>query len=241
MFFSQLPTKEASLSYLFGCGGKGKAMAVDVVAGDEDWYIEQAKERNVEITHVIDTHVHADHYSGGKALADRIGAKYCLHVNAAVNFAFERLIDNQVIELGNVAVTVLHTPGHTFDSVCLLVSDCRRANEPWFIVTGDTLFVGAVGRPDLAGKEIEMAGMIYDSLHKRVLTLSNEVEIYPGHQAGSACGAGISGKPSSTIGFEKSFNPMLSLDRESFINALTQEIPPRPTAMDRIVAANIGV
>jgi hydroxyacylglutathione hydrolase len=241
MFFSQLPTKEASLSYLFGCGGKGKAMAVDVVAGDEDWYIEQAKERNVEITHVIDTHVHADHYSGGKALADRIGAKYCLHVNAAVNFAFERLIDNQVIELGNVAVTVLHTPGHTFDSVCLLVSDCRRANEPWFIVTGDTLFVGAVGRPDLAGKEIEMAGMIYDSLHKRVLTLSNEVEIYPGHQAGSACGAGISGKPSSTIGFEKRFNPMLSMDRESFINALTQEIPPRPTAMDRIVAANIGV
>jgi hydroxyacylglutathione hydrolase len=241
MFFSQLPTKEASLSYLFGCGGKGKAMAVDVVVGDEDWYIEQAKERNVEITHVIDTHVHADHYSGGKALADRIGAKYCLHVNAAVNFAFERLIDNQVIELGNVAVTVLHTPGHTFDSVCLLVSDCRRANEPWFIVTGDTLFVGAVGRPDLAGKEIEMAGMIYDSLHKRVLTLSNEVEIYPGHQAGSACGAGISGKPSSTIGFEKRFNPMLSMDRESFINALTQEIPPRPTAMDRIVAANIGV
>jgi hydroxyacylglutathione hydrolase len=241
MFFSQLPTKEASLSYLFGCGGKGKAMAVDVVAGDEDWYIEQAKERNVEITHVIDTHVHADHYSGGKALADRIGAKYCLHVNAAVNFAFERLIDNQIIELGNVAVTVLHTPGHTFDSVCLLVSDCRRANEPWFIVTGDTLFVGAVGRPDLAGKEIEMAGMIYDSLHKRVLTLSNEVEIYPGHQAGSACGAGISGKPSSTIGFEKRFNPMLSMDRESFINALTQEIPPRPTAMDRIVAANIGV
>jgi hydroxyacylglutathione hydrolase len=241
MFFSQLPTKEASLSYLFGCGGKGKAMAVDVVAGDEDWYIEQAKERNVEITHVIDTHVHADHYSGGKALADRIGAKYCLHVNAAVNFAFERLIDNQIIELGNVAVTVLHTPGHTFDSVCLLVSDCRRANEPWFIVTGDTLFVGAVDRPDLAGKEIEMAGMIYDSLHKRVLTLSNEVEIYPGHQAGSACGAGISGKPSSTIGFEKRFNPMLSMDRESFINALTQEIPPRPTAMDRIVAANIGV
>jgi hydroxyacylglutathione hydrolase len=241
MFFSQLPTKEASLSYLFGCGGKGKAMAVDVVVGDEDWYIEQAKERNVEITHVIDTHVHADHYSGGKVLADRIGAKYCLHVNAAVNFAFERLIDNQIIELGNVAVTVLHTPGHTFDSVCLLVSDCRRANEPWFIVTGDTLFVGAVGRPDLAGKEIEMAGMIYDSLHKRVLTLSNEVEIYPGHQAGSACGAGISGKPSSTIGFEKRFNPMLSMDRESFINALTQEIPPRPTAMDRIVAANIGV
>lgn len=240
MFFSQLPTIEASLSYLFGCGGKGKAMAVDVVAGDEDWYIEQAKERNVEITHVIDTHVHADHYSGGKALADRIGAKYCLHENAGVKFPFEKLVDNQVIELGNVAVTVLHTPGHTFDSVCLIVSDRRRTNEPWFIVTGDTLFVGAVGRPDLAGKEAEMAGMIYDSLHERILTLPNEVEIYPGHQAGSACGAGISGKPSSTIGFEKRFNPKLSMDRYEFIEALTQEIPPRPAAMDRMVAANIS-
>jgi hydroxyacylglutathione hydrolase len=240
VFFSQLPTKEASLSYLFGCGGKGKAMAVDVVAGDEDWYIEQAKERNVEITHVIDTHVHADHYSGGKALAERIGAIYCLHEYAAVKFPFEKLVDNQIIELGNVAVTVLHTPGHTFDSVCLVVSDRRRTDEPWFILTGDTLFVGAVGRPDLAGNEVEMAGMIYDSLHKRILTLSNEVEIYPGHQAGSACGVGISGKPSSTIGFEKRFNPMLSMDRESFIKSLTQEIPPRPAAMDRMVAANIS-
>ncbi len=240
MFFSQLPTKEASLSYFFGCGGEGKAMAVDVVAGDEDWYVEQAKERNVEITHVIDTHVHADHYSGGKALADRIGAKYCLHESAAVKFPFEKLVDNQVIELGNVAVTIVHTPGHTFDSVCLTVSDRRRTSEPWFIITGDTLFVGAVGRPDLAGKEVEMAGMIYDSLHERVLTLPNEVEIYPGHQAGSACGAGLSGKPSSTIGFEKRFNPKLSMERDAFIAALTQEIPPRPAAMDRMVAANIS-
>jgi hydroxyacylglutathione hydrolase len=240
MFFSQLSTKEASLSYLFGCSGEGKAMAVDVVAGDEDWYTEQAKERNVEITHVIDTHVHADHYSGGKALAASIGAKYCLHESADLKFPFEKLVDNQVIGLGNVAVTVVHTPGHTFDSVCLIVSDRRRTNEPWFMITGDTLFVGAVGRPDLAGKEVEMAGMIYDSLHERILTLPKEVEIYPGHQAGSACGAGISGKPSSTIGFEKRFNPMLSMDRDSFIEALTQEIPPRPVAMDRMVAANIS-
>lgn len=172
MFFSQLSAKESSLSYLFGCGGMGKAMAVDVVAGDEDWYIKQAKERSVEITHVIDTHVHADHYSGGKALAEKIGTKYCLHENADIKFPFEKLVDKQVIELGNVAVTVVHTPGHTFDSMCLLVSDNRRTDEPWFVITGDTLFVGAVGRPDLAGREVEMAGMIYDSLHERILTLT---------------------------------------------------------------------
>lgn len=240
MFFSQLPAKEASLSYLFGCGGKGKAMAVDVVAGDEDWFVEQAKERDVKITHVIDTHVHADHYSGGKALAKKTGAKYCLHEHAGVKFSFEKLTDNQVIELGNVAVTVLHTPGHTFDSICLIVSDRRRTDEPWFVITGDTLFVGAVGRPDLAGKEVEMASLIYDSLHERLLTLPNEVELYPGHQAGSACGAGISGKPSSTIGFEKRFNPMLSMNRDAFIEALTSEIPPRPAEMDRMVASNIS-
>jgi len=240
MFFSQLPTKEASLSYLFGCGGKGKAMAVDVVAGDEDWYVAQAKERGVEITHVVDTHVHADHYSGGKALAERIGARYCLHESAAVKFPFEKLKDNQVISLGNVSVRVLHTPGHTFDSICLLVSDNRRSEEPWFVITGDTLFVGAVGRPDLAGRETEMAGMIYDSLHEKILSLPNDVEIYPGHQAGSVCGAGISGKPSSTLGFEKRFNPLLSCSREEFIRSLTGEIPPRPAEMERMVAANIG-
>lgn len=240
MFFSQLPTKEASLSYLFGCGGKGKAMAVDVVAGDEDWFVTQAQERGVTITHVVDTHVHADHYSGGKALADRIGAKYCLHKSAAVKFEFEKLEDNQVIELGNVSASILHTPGHTFDSICILVSDNRRTEEPWFILTGDTLFVGAVGRPDLAGQEKVMAGMLYDSLHNRILTLPNDVEIYPGHQAGSVCGAGISGKPSSTIGFEKRFNPLLGYGRDDFVAALTKDIPPRPAEMDRMVAINIG-
>jgi len=242
MFFKQLETKNASLSYLFGCGGKGKAVAVDVVAGDEDWFVEQAKGRNVAITHVIDTHVHADHYSGGRALAERLGAPYCLHesVQGRAQFAVEPLKDGQRIEVGNVRVDVVHTPGHTPDSICLLVTDRRRSESPWFVITGDTLFVGAVGRPDLAGKETEMAGQIYDSLHAKLLTLPDEVEIFPAHQAGSVCGAGISGKPSSALGFERRWNPMLSAGRDEFIKALTSEIPPRPAEMDRVVEANLG-
>ena len=243
MFFKQLATKEASLSYFFGCGTKGKSMAVDVVAGDEEWYIEEAKKANVTINFVIDTHVHADHYSGGRKLAQRVGAPYCLHESnkgGGVNFGFESLSDGQSLKLGNVAVEVLHTPGHTPDSICLLVTDMRRGELPWFVLTGDTLFVGSVGRPDLLGREREMAAQLYDSIHAKLLHLSSEVEIFPGHQAGSVCGVGLSGKPSSTIGFEKRWNPALSMDKEAFIENLLKEIPLRPAEMDRMVAANIA-
>jgi glyoxylase-like metal-dependent hydrolase (beta-lactamase superfamily II) len=242
MFFKQLATREASLSYFFGCATAAKAVAVDVVAGDEPWFIEEAQKAGVSITHVIDTHVHADHYSGGRRLAQMVGAPYYLHESDrhVVKFDFEPLRDGQKLDLGNVQVEVLHTPGHTPDSICLLVTDLRRGGAPWFVVTGDTLFVGAVGRPDLAGREREMAGQLYDSLQARLLGLPADLEIYPGHQAGSVCGAGLSGKPSSTIGFEKRWNPALSMSREQFITELTREIPPRPADMDRIVAANIA-
>lgn len=215
---------------------------MDVVAGDEDWFIEEARKAQVEISYVIDTHVHADHYSGGRALAQRVGTPYCLHESDRMlaKFDFEPLHDGQVLEIGKVKVTVLHTPGHTPDSVCLLVADVRRSESPWFVLTGDTLFVGAAGWPDLAGQELEMAGVLYDTLHARLLTLNDDLEIYPGHQAGSVCGVGLSGKPSSTIGFEKRWNPALKMDRAAFINEVIANIPPRPVEMDRIVAANIG-
>ena len=246
MFFKQLASKEATLSYFFGCGGKGKAIAVDVVAGDEQWFIDQAREANVTITHVIDTHVHADHYSGGRKLAEMVDAKYCLHESDAdtVKFNFFPLADRDTIEVGNVQVKVLHTPGHTLDSICLLVTDARRGEQPWFVITGDTLFVGAIGRPDLAGREQEMAGKLFESLRDKLLPLPDETEIFPGHQAGSVCGAGLSGKPSSTIGFERRWNPGLRIaslaGRDEFVAHLTANIPPRPAEMDRMVAANIA-
>ena len=241
MFFRQRPAANSTLSYFFGCAGLKKAVAVDVVAGDEDWFIDEAAQAGVRIAHVIDTHVHADHYSGGPELARRVGASYCLHESnqSRVAFDFTPLADGQRLESGNVLVDVLHTPGHTPDSICLLVRDLRRGDEPWFVITGDTLFVGAVGRPDLAGREREMAAQLYDTLQTKLLALPPELEIYPGHQAGSACGARLSGKPASTIGFEKRFNTMLSMSKQDFVAALTAEIAPQPQDAARIVQANL--
>lgn len=239
MFFRQKASRDGTLSYLFGCAGQGKAVAVDVVAGEEDWFMDAADKAKSVITHVIDTHVHADHYSGGRKLAELAGAKYCLHASARINFPCLSLHDLDVIEAGNVRIEVLHTPGHTWDSICLLVTDKRRGPEPWFLLTGDTLLVGSVGRPDLARQAHEMAGELFDSLQYRVLNLPDHLEFFPGHQAGSVCGSGLSGKPSSTIGFEKRNNPLLAIrDKKQFIRRLTSKLPPRPAEMDQIILIN---
>ncbi len=227
MFLIQHSCPYSSLAYLFGCTGKGVAMAVDVHAGDEERFLAMAAEKGVDIRFVIDTHVHADHRSGGPELARRAGAEYALHESAPVRFGFRAVTHGERLELGNVSARVLHTPGHTDDSICLLVTDHSRTDEPWFLLTGHTLFPGGVGRPDLHGREREMAGKLHDALFGPILSLPDHIEILAGAQAGSVCGGGISGKPVSTLGFEKRHNPGLIRERNRFVDEVAAiELPP---------------
>jgi glyoxylase-like metal-dependent hydrolase (beta-lactamase superfamily II) len=228
-------------AYVLGCGTKGLCAVVDPLERAIEDYAAFAQQKGMRITHVIETHVHADHRSGGRALAERAAARYCLHRSAALGFPFEPLDDGQRIELGNTILQVLHTPGHTPESISLVVSDLRRGTDPWFVLTGDTLFVGAVGRPDLPGHERENAAELYGSLRK-LAALPDDLEIYPAHFAGSACGAGhgISGKPASTIAFEKRWNPLLALARDEFVSTVSTAIPPKPTDMQDILRFNQG-
>ena len=227
-------------AYLFGCATLGKGTVVDARADDIDAYLTFASDKGLRLTHVIDTHIHADHRSGGPELARRAGAQYCVHESADVTFPFTALHDDDDIELGNTRLKVLHTPGHSPDSICLVVTDLKRGSEPWFVLTGDTLFVGAVGRPDLPGRTRENAEQLYSSLHEKLLRLPDDLEIYPGHFSGSVCGAGLSGKPSSTLAFEKRWNPMLSFDRTRFVDALS-DVPRKPAGMERVLAFNRGL
>ena len=227
-------------AYVFGCGTLSKCAVVDPQARDLDSYLQFAAAKDMKITHVIDTHVHADHRSGGPELARRAGARYCLHESADVDVTFAPVRDSEELELGNTRVTVLHTPGHTPESICLLVKDLRRGPDPWFLLTGDTLFVGAVGRPDLPGRARENARELFVSIHRKILTLPDDLEIFPGHFAGSACGAGMSGKPSSTIAFEKRWNPLLRASVEEFVDALSN-VPAKPAEMEHILLENRGL
>jgi glyoxylase-like metal-dependent hydrolase (beta-lactamase superfamily II) len=195
----------------------------------------------MKITHVIDTHIQADHISGGRALAAKTGAAYCLHLSADVAFDFMPLAHGQEIGLGNVVIKVLHTPGHTPESISLLVTDKTRGPEPWFLLTGDTLFVGAIGRPDLPGNADASARELYHSLRSTILCLPDHIEVYPTHFSGSVCGKDMSGKASSTLAFEKRCNPLLSLTSEDeFVVALTTDLPAKPEEMAQTILRNQG-
>lgn len=226
-------------AYLFGCGTVGECAVVDAQRRDIEAYITFAAAKGMQITHVIDTHVHADHVSGGRRLADRVDAAYALHESAQVAFPFCKLADGQVLQLGNTIIKVLHTPGHSEDGICLLVTDLRRGPDPWFVLTGDTLFVGSVGRPDLHAQARAFAGKLHASIHEKPLMRPDDIEVYPGHFSGSVCGVGMSGKPSSTIGFERRWNAMLSQDRDVFVEAVS-DVPPKPADMERILRVNRG-
>lgn len=243
MIFRQiLHTQTGCASYVFGCTGKGKLAVVDPHIAHIETYMAIAQEAGSPIVAIFETHVQADHLSGAVKLSQLTDAPIYLHESAQVEFSFIPMRDNDIIELGNDYVHVLHTPGHSLDSVCLIVGDKVRGDAPWLVFTGDTLFVGDVGRPDLHGDNHthHYAGLLYDSLFDKVLKLDDAVEIYPSHFAGSACGRAMSGKPSSTIGYEKRFNASLQYhDKEAFIAFVQQNQTPAPEEFSTIRQANI--
>ena len=236
MYFRQLLHDEHSCtSYVIGCVTLGAAAVVDPQGNVGD-YLERAAHAGTPITHVIDTHVHADHYSSAAELAERAGAPLYLGPGADVDFAYETLQDGDVLRVGNRNIRVLHTPGHTPEHISLLVDD-------WFVLTGDTLFVGDVGRVDLAlaptddGELQRRARQLHASL-QTLLQLPDHVEIYPGHYAGSVCGRGMDGKPSSTIGRERLTNEALSIDVDSFVEFQLGSVPPLPQDFHQIKETN---
>ncbi len=234
-----LHTDPVGISYLFGCGGKATGAVVDP-AGPIEPYLRAAETAGMRIHFVIDTHLHADHLSAGRALADAAGAEYVLSAEAKVTFPFKGVRDGEVLPLGNVTATVLHTPGHTPEHICLLVTDRTRAEEPWFVLTGHTLMVGDLGRTELAVSAEQGARDLFRSAQK-LKALPDYVEVLAGAYAGSVCGRRLSGKPSSTIGFEKRRNEAFKIEDEAeFVRFMVADIPPAPPEAARTRAANSG-
>ena len=228
-----------AVSYLFGCGGCAAAAVVDPL-GDIARYLETAEHTGVHIRYVIDTHVHADHVSAGRELAKAAGAEYVLFANADVAFTYRGVRDGDVLELGNVSVKVLHTPGHTPEHISLLVTDRTRTDEPWLVLTGHTLMVGDLGRTELASKAEDGARALFRSAQK-LKALPDYLEVLPGAYAGSVCGRSLSANPTSTIGFERRHNKALRIeDEDAFVRAMLTDIPAAPPEAARIRAINSG-
>jgi glyoxylase-like metal-dependent hydrolase (beta-lactamase superfamily II)/rhodanese-related sulfurtransferase len=235
MYFKQfLHDDSGCASYFLASRQTREALVVDPQLNIQP-YLDLAHERDYRIVDVIDTHLHADHVSGNRALAAATGARLWLHEAADVRFPFNALRDGQDLHLGQLIIHVFHTPGHRPESVCLLVTNPPRSPAPSIVLSGDTLFVGDVGRPDFGGPEGAKAQ--YASI-QRLLQLEDYVEVFPAHFEGS-CGKGMCGRPSTTIGFERRFNPVLQLAPEKFLES-AEEVPARPLNMTAILATNRG-
>jgi hydroxyacylglutathione hydrolase len=218
----------AHASYMLA--SQGDAVVVDPQR-DVEMYLKAAQEHGVKIRHIFETHLHADFVSGHKELADRTGAKIYIGSRAGAKFTHIDLQDGFELTVGKAILKVLETPGHTPESICLLITDNEKSPKPWAVLTGDTLFLGDVGRPDLSKAHTpnELAGMLFDSLHRKLLVLPDEVLVYPAHGAGSLCGRNMRAERSSTIGTERLTNYALQIEnREEFIRQLTTNLPTRP-------------
>lgn len=221
----------AHASYLIG--SEGEAAVVDPQR-DVDQYIAEAEANGMKIKYVIETHLHADFVSGHRELANRTGAEIVFSEKAGAAFRHHAVRDGDAIRIGKVRLGILETPGHTPESISLLVTDPEVSADPQKVLTGDTLFIGDVGRPDLAGGKgftpAMMAGMMYDSLHEKLLRLPDSVEVYPAHGAGSMCGKNMSKETSSTIGEQKKFNYALKpMTKDEFVRMMTVDLPEAPS------------
>jgi len=226
----------AQASYLIACPRTREAAVVDP-RRDIDIYVAAARQQGLTVAYAIETHVHADFVSGARELA-QIGARVIAGPGARLAYAHHEAQDGERIALGDVSLEFLHTPGHTPEHISVLV---REPNEPARLLSGDMLFVGGVGRPDLLGDDQarQLAEQLFDSLYERTLSLDDATEVHPGHGAGSLCGTGIGKEPSSTIGQERRVNPMLQYaSKDEFVKAVLGDLPDTPPYFARMKRLN---
>ncbi len=236
MYFKQILDERCGCaSYLVASRQSHEAAIIDP-AIEIEGYETLLTEREFQLHYVIDTHVHADHVSGARKLAAKTGAELCLHESAKVEYPFRGLRDGEDIPLGQLRLHVVHTPGHRPELISILVTNPPRSPEPSMVLTGDSLLVGDVGRPDFGGGD---ASSQYESI-TRLLRLPDWVAVFPGHFEGP-CGRGMCGRPSTTIGFERLYNSLARLDRVPFVASLTESVPARPLNLVAIEATNRGV
>ncbi len=218
----------AHASYLLA--SEGEAVVVDPQR-DVELYLKAAAEHGIAIRHIFESHLHADFVSGHRELAARTGATIYMGAQAGATFPHIAVSDGFTLEFGKASIRVLETPGHTPESICMVVTDAEKSDQPWAVLTGDTLFIGDVGRPDLSPRHTptELAGLLHDSLHNKLMTLRDSVLVYPAHGAGSLCGKNMRAERSSTIGTERLTNYALQIkSREEFVAQLTSNLPARP-------------